>query len=154
MIDFGALKRWGFILAALVIVIAAGNAAALCVTGQTKMREGPGNHYKARWDIYAFTPVVRVGTSLSGEWYAVRDSDGDVGWVRKRLLTSRYRCAVVTADEVNVRTGPGTRYPLSAAGKAMKYYSYRVVQQKKQWGKLSDEWGNRGWVHRDYLWIQ
>ena len=62
-------------------------------------------------------PFSKVGVSLSGEWYAVKDVDGDVNWMHKDLLTGKYKCAVVKTEEVNIRTGPGTRYSKSGIAK-------------------------------------
>jgi SH3-like domain-containing protein len=99
-------------------------------------------------------PLLKVGISTSGEWYAVKDVDGDVNWIHKKLVTSRYRCAVVKTEEVNVRTGPGTSYSKCFFSPAKKYYSYRVLKRKGMWVKVRDESNNTGWIHRSYLWIQ
>jgi SH3-like domain-containing protein len=99
-------------------------------------------------------PFLKVGVSLSGEWYAVRDVDGDVNWMHKRLLTNKYKCAVVKTDDVNIRTNPGTNYPKSSLSPAKKYYSFKVLKRKGMWVRVEDNWGGIGWIKRNYLWIQ
>lgn len=137
------------------VIFAAVRAYPLCVKAEKAvLRDGPGTNYAIRWEAYKYMPFVKVGTSVSGEWYAVKDIDGDVAWIHKKLLTSRYRCAVVKRDEVNVRTGPGTRYSKSSMSPAQKYYSFKIIKKGKSWVKVQDEWGNRGWIYRNYLWIR
>jgi len=141
------------LLIVMFYLLTAGHANALCVNAQkANLRSGPNTNYDVVWEIFKYMPLVKVGTSLSGTWYAVRDLDGDVNWIHKNLLTGRYRCAVVNSDEVNVRTGPGTNYSESPASPAKKYYSFRVLKKKGSWINVRDEWGNAGWIHSNYLW--
>lgn len=128
---------------------------ALCVKAQkANLRDGPGTNYEIVWEVYKYMPFLKVGVSLLGNWYAVRDVDGDVNWIHKGLVTNRYHCAVVKTEEVNVRTGPGTKYSKSYSSPAKKYYSFKVLKRKGIWVKVRDEWGDTGWIHRNYLWIQ
>jgi SH3-like domain-containing protein len=131
------------------------SANALCVkTDKANLRTGPGKNFEKIWEVYRYMPFVKVGSSLSGEWYAVKDIDGDVNWIRKRLLTDKYRCAVVKKEEVNVRTGPGTNYSKGFLSPARKYYSFRVLKIKGPWVKVRDDRGGVGWIYRNFLWIQ
>ena len=103
-------------------LLTAAYANALCVTARkANLRSGPGTNYDVVWEIFKYMPLEKVGISLSGEWYAVKDLEGDVSWIHKKLVTSRYKCAVVNSDEVNVRTGPGTNYSESTASPGKKY---------------------------------
>ncbi len=130
-------------------------ANALCVnTQRANVRIGPGENYEVIWEVYKYMPFVKVGFSLSGEWYAVSDIDQDVNWIHKRLVTDKYKCAVVKTEVVNVRTGPGTNYSKSSLSPAKIYYSYKIMKRKGMWVKVMDEWGDIGWIHRNYLWIQ
>jgi SH3-like domain-containing protein len=106
------------ILVALVMMLSVlfilRHSDALCVSAQkANLRDGPGTNYEIAWKVYKYMPFSKVGISLSSEWYAVKDVDGDVNWIHKRLVTNRYRCAVVKTEEVNVRTGPDTNYSKS-----------------------------------------
>jgi SH3-like domain-containing protein len=131
------------------------SANALCVkTDKANLRTGPGKNFEKIWEVYRYMPFVKVGSSLSGEWYAVKDIDGDVNWIHKRLLTDKYRCAVVKKEEVNVRTGPGTNYSKGFLSPARKYYSFRVLKIKGPWVKVRDDRGGVGWIYRNFLWIQ
>lgn len=142
----------GMILPVLFILK---HSDALCVSAiKANLRAGPGTAYEIVWEVYKYMPFSKVGVSLSGEWYAVRDVDGDVNWIHKRLVTSRYHCAVVKTEAVNVRKGPGANYSKVFSNPAKKYYSFRVLKRKGMWVKVRDEQGNIGWIHRNHLWIQ
>lgn len=60
------------------------------------------------------------------------------------------RFVSLKSDEVNVRTGPGTRYPISwvyrRAGMPVE-----VVDEFDMWRKISDAEGTTGWVHKTML---
>ncbi len=146
------LVALGMILSVLFILR---HSNALCVSAQkANLRAGPSTNYEIVWEVYKYMPFVRVGVSLSRSWYAVRDVDGDVNWIHKKLITEKYKCAVVKTEEVNVRIGPGTNYSKSSLSPAKKYYSFKVLRRKGMWVRVRDELGNIGWIHRNYLWIK
>ena len=130
-------------------------AAAMCVkTAKANIRSGPGVQYETIWEVYKYMPFEKVGVSVSGNWYAVKDVDGDVGWIHKTLVTNAFRCAVVKAARVNVRKGPGTRYQKTRSGFAQQYYSFRVMKRNGSWVKVKDESGAVGWIYKDLLWMK
>jgi SH3-like domain-containing protein len=118
------------------------------------LRSGPGTQYEKVWQVNQYMPFKKVGVSLSGDWYAVRDVDGDVNWIHKSLVTSRYRCAVVKSETVNVRTGPGMIYDKKFLEPMRRYDSFRVLRTKGAWVKVKDEWNNGGWINKNFLWIK
>jgi SH3-like domain-containing protein len=131
------------------------SAEALCViVPKANIRSGPGTQYEVIWQVYKYMPFERAGKSAAGGWYAVKDVDGDVNWISKKLVTNSFRCAVVKKARVNVRKGPGVRYGKSRWGPAEKYSSLRVLQRKGSWVRVKNEWGDVGWVHKSYLWIK
>lgn len=142
-----------FIILFTVIIINPANALGIKVS-KANLRTGPGKSYEIAWEVYKYMPLLKVGVSSSGNWYAVKDIDGDVNWIHKKLVTDKYQCAAVKAKEVNVRTGPGTNHSKSFLSPAKQYYSFKVLQKKGKWVKVKDEWGKTGWIHSSYLWIQ
>ncbi len=60
------------------------------------------------------------------------------------------RFATLKNDEVNVRTGPGTRYPIQwiyrRAGMPIE-----VIEEYDLWRKIRDIEGTTGWVHKTML---
>ncbi len=51
----------------------------------------------------------------------------------------------VTTDNANIRTGPGTKYPV--AMELFKGYPLKVLKQKGEWYKVTDYEKDSGWIH-------
>ncbi|MFO1080410.1 MAG: SH3 domain-containing protein [Reyranellaceae bacterium] len=60
------------------------------------------------------------------------------------------RFASLRSDEVNVRTGPGTRYPVDWVFKR-KTMPVEIVAEYENWRKIRDWQGASGWVHQSLL---
>lgn len=60
------------------------------------------------------------------------------------------RFASLRSDEVNVRTGPGTRYPVDWVFKR-KAMPVEIVAEYENWRKIRDWQGASGWVHQSLL---
>lgn len=54
------------------------------------------------------------------------------------------------SSEVNVRTGPGYRYPIEYVYKR-RYLPVKVIDTFDHWRKVEDHEGDAGWVHRNLL---
>jgi len=144
----------GWVVLFLALIVSLSNSYALCVNVPTaNLRGGPGEGYEAIWKVYRYMPLLKVGASLSGDWYAVKDVDGEVEWVHKSLVSSRDRCAVVKTDTARIRTGPGLKYPQKYNEPAVKYESFKVVQVKRKWVQVADGQNRLGWISKDLLWL-
>lgn len=60
------------------------------------------------------------------------------------------RFASLRSDEVNVRTGPGSRYPIEWVFKR-KTMPVEIVAEYENWRKIRDWQGASGWVHQSLL---
>ena len=60
------------------------------------------------------------------------------------------RFASLRSDEVNVRTGPGSRYPVDWVFKR-KAMPVEIVAEYENWRKIRDWQGASGWVHQSLL---
>ena len=60
------------------------------------------------------------------------------------------RFASLRSDEVNVRSGPGTRYPVEWVFKR-KGMPVEIVAEYDIWRKIRDWQGASGWVHQSLL---
>lgn len=144
-----------FIMGLALALFAVGPAHAVCVSGsKVNLRSGPGTSYEKMWEVYKYAPLQKIGVSVSGDWYAVRDVDGDIAWISKKLVTDRFSCAVVKKDKVNVRTMPGISNAQSSISPAIHYDSFKILQRKGEWVKVANERGDSGWIEKSYLWIQ
>ncbi|GBD96268.1 MAG TPA: hypothetical protein ENG83_02905 [Nitrospirae bacterium] len=126
---------------------------ALCVNvPEANLRGGPGTKYEKTWEVFKYMPLKKL--SKKGNWYKVKDVDGDIHWVYRKLVTDKFRCAVVKVDKANVRSGPGTGYSKKALSPVLKYDSFKVIKIKPSWVKVIDEFDDTGWIFRKLLWIQ
>jgi SH3-like domain-containing protein len=125
---------------------------ALCVNvDEANLRGGPGTKYEKTWEVFKYMPFSKV--SKKGDWYKVKDVDGDSHWIYTKLVTDKFKCAVVKVDKANVRRGPGTEHSKSALSPALKYDSFKVLSTKSSWVNVVDEFGDKGWIFRKLLWI-
>jgi SH3-like domain-containing protein len=126
---------------------------ALCVNvPEANLRSGPGTKHEKTWEVFKYMPFDKQ--SAKGDWYKVKDVDGDFHWIYRKLVTNKFRCAVVKVDKANVRSGPGTGYSKNALSPALKYDSFKVIKIQSSWVKVIDEFGDTGWIFRKLLWIQ
>ncbi|MDP7601289.1 MAG: SH3 domain-containing protein [Rhodospirillales bacterium] len=60
------------------------------------------------------------------------------------------RFVSLRADEVNLRTGPGVRYPVDWVYQ-QKYLPVEVIAEFGTWRKVRDVQGSQGWIHQNML---
>jgi len=60
------------------------------------------------------------------------------------------RFVSLKSNQVNLRTGPGTRYPVSWVYQR-RYLPMEVTQETEDWRRVRDPDGTEGWVHRAML---
>jgi len=60
------------------------------------------------------------------------------------------RFVTLNADEVNLRTGPGLRYPVELVLKK-DGLPVEIVKEFDVWRQIADKDGDKGWVHKSML---
>lgn len=60
------------------------------------------------------------------------------------------RFVALKSDDVNVRTGPGERYPISWVYKR-DHFPVEIIEEFDHWRKIRDMDGAEGWVHKNLL---
>ncbi|MCM5571454.1 SH3 domain-containing protein [Burkholderiaceae bacterium FT117] len=111
------------------------------------MRAGPGTGHQATWRLNRGYPLIV--TARKNGWLAVRDFEDDTGWVLGRL-TAKKPHFIVKKQDVNIRSGPGTRYKV--VGKAKYGEVLRTLERRSGWAKVRNADGLTGWVSRKLLW--
>ncbi len=134
------------------ILAFSGTARALCVSNpEANLRSGPGTKYEKTWEVFKYMPFKKL--AKKGAWYRVKDVDGDIHWIYGKLVSDKIKCAVVKRPKANVRTGPGTNHAQTSFSPVLRYYSFKVLKTKGVWVNVQDQDGDKGWIHRDLLWI-
>lgn len=78
-------------------------------------------------------------------------TDGDTATVGSTSLNLKLpRFASLRADEVNLRAGPGTRYPIEWVYKR-RNLPVEVIDEFDTWRRIRDWEGTEGWVHQSML---
>jgi len=137
-----------FTLLPLMVCVGTASAKRLSVAvDKANVRSGPGTNNETLWSVGKYYPVDII--KKSGNWYRVRDFEGDIGWIHGRLL-KEIRAVIVKSDIVNVREGPGTSFRVLF--QAEKGVSFKVLKRKKRWLKVRHADGDVGWVHKSLVW--
>lgn len=91
-----------------------------------------------------FIALAAVSPPASPPAMAQEAEEGDAGGLRVP------RFATTGSNEINVRTGPGSQYPI-----AWKYVRsglpVEIVADFEYWRKIRDHDGTLGWVHKSLL---
>ena len=125
----------------------------MCIkTSEANLRQGPGTNYEKKGDGYKYMPLEKL--KRQGDWYRVRDSDGDIYWIHRKLVTDSYKCAIVKGNKANIRSGPGLGYKQLMFSPLLKYYTVKVEKTSGKWVKVRDEYDDTGWVYKPLLWIR
>ena len=103
------------------------------------MRSGP---------FLTLTALCLAVLAISGA--PARAVDPGSGGQRKGSGLPLPRFASLRSDEVNVRTGPGTRYPVDWVF-LRRNMPVEIVAEYEIWRKIRDWQGASGWVHQSLL---
>lgn len=145
---FPAILFFGLVLAGDFLSPASAAATMVSIDRpKVNMRSGPGTRYQVIWELKRGYPLQVIGKKDT--WYKVRDFEGDTGWVYAPL-TSRKAHLVVKKKKINLRSGPGTSYPIVA--QARRGVVFTTVKRVKGWVKIRHENGVTAWAARHLLW--
>jgi len=126
---------------------------ALCIKdNKANLRQGPGKHYEKLWTVFKYMPFKQL--ERKGNWLRVKDLDGDIYWVYKKITTKKYMCAVIKNNKTKIRQGPGTKFSEVKWSPIDKFFSMKVLKIKNSWVHVEDSAGDRAWVYRPLVWIQ
>lgn len=139
-------------------VIHAAGESVKVGTDHINIRKGPGLSYPVvakakRGDQFAIL-------AEEGDWIGIQLQNGQKGWVANWLVTktgkgqntttvkNTSQSAIVTADGLRVRKGPGTSFQV--IGTAQKGNSFTVITTSGNWVQLNTPFGN-GWVAKEFV---
>lgn len=137
-----------FVLLALLGAASFAWAEPIMVNNKdARIRNGPGTSYTILWKPRLYTPLEVLASY--GHWYAVRDVEGDVGWIHDSVSLKK-PSAIVTNEYVNVRKSPNTKSRVLF--EAPRNYTFKIIGKKGEWYKIEDHEGDKGWVSGKYVW--
>jgi len=161
---------FGAFAAIAVVAVAAQVAAALLAspiasvnTGRLNVREGPSAGYRVIATISIGTDVEMFGRNADASWVQIRLSNGATGWVSSLYLNSNMifndlpitastaePYGWVTTGRLNMRTGPGTQFPIVATLTQYDTVSIIGISPDGNWALIRafslTGWANAGFV--------
>jgi len=99
----------------------------------------------AVWAVAAV--LIFAGTSLGAQTPAEKPDTADTPPAAGGSLP---RYASLRSDEVNLRTGPGVRYPVEWVLQR-RHMPVEILAEFENWRKIRDWQGTEGWVHQSML---
>ena len=144
------LARVFFVSTILVLTCPSLASAAerYTVTGKiANIRSGPGTEYDILFQAEKYYPVNIL--KKSGNWFQIKDFEGDVGWIHQSLV-SKIPSVITTKKKCNVRSGPGTDHKIKFVTE--KGVPFKVLKRKGNWLQVQHADGYEGWIHRSLVW--
>ncbi|MFH0997925.1 MAG: SH3 domain-containing protein [Pseudomonadota bacterium] len=114
---------------------------------EAKIRSGAGNNFDVLWKsekYYPFSVIKKVG-----EWYQIKDFQGDEGWVHQSLVGNA--ASVITAKDKNsLRSEPKPDAKvLFSVGPGIPF---KVLKRNNKWILVEHADGDKGWIHESTVW--
>ena len=144
------LKRSLFIIAIFSFIspYAAFAAERYTVVGKiANIRTGPGTKYDIFCKAEKYYPLNVI--KKSGNWYKVKDFEGDVGWIHKSLV-KKMSSVITIKPKCNIRSEPGTKYQI--VFKTNEGVPFKVIKKKGNWINVQHSEGRKGWIHESLVW--
>ncbi len=137
-----------FVIFSVVLFVVDASAARLAVSvNKANIRSGPGTNHEILWSVGKYYPLDTL--KKSGNWYKIRDFEGDEGWIFHSLI-KKISAVIVKAPLVNVRSGPETSSRVLF--QAEKGVSFERLGKKGNWFKVRHADGEVGWIHKSLVW--
>ncbi len=111
------------------------------------IRSGPGKAFDVIWKVEKYYPVIVL--EKRDAWYKIQDFEGDKGWLHNSLL-DKTETVVVKKNDCNVRSGPGTDFPV--VFRAKSGVPFQCLKTKGPWLNIRHADGDDGWIHRSLTW--
>lgn len=117
-------------------------------SGEAYVRTGPGRKYPIQWVFKRAGLPVEIILEFD-HWRKIRDSEGQVGWIHKSLLSGKRLGIVKSEDMVSVFKKP------EEATRLIAYLAPDVIVKIKEcnaiWCRIEAS-GYKGWTAKENLW--
>lgn len=142
------IKFLWFVMVFLLLCGASQAEQRLSVTvPEANIRSGSGNNFELLWKAEKYFPLTVI--KKSGEWYQVKDYEGDQGWVHQSLVGNT-PSVITTKDKNNLRSEPMTEAKiLFSVGRGIPF---RVLKRSNKWILVEHADGDKGWIHESVVW--
>lgn len=145
-------KQAAMILLGLTLLPITVLADGLCVTTATaQLRKGPSSREQVTWTVGRYTPFIRE--DREGNWYKVRDLDGEIHYIHAGSVTQKLKCVAVRSKYARLKMAPDAKPPQQAAyNYAEKYVAFKLVDTVNDGYVVEDTRRNRFLLNKRDAW--
>jgi len=141
-----------YILSAIIaMMIIQGSALAaermVVKAGIANLRSGPGTKYDVLWQVEKYHPMLII--EKKGNWYKIKDFEGDIAWVHKSLL-GNIRGVITIKAKCNVRSQADKKSKILFT--VERGVPFKVIKRKGEWIKIEHADGEIGWIYKTLVW--
>ena len=111
------------------------------------IRSAPNINTEIVWQVTKYHPFEII--KKKGNWYKIKDFEGDNGWVYKSLL-GRTATVITAVENCNVRSGPGIKNQILFI--VDREVPLKVLKRQGRWLRIAHEDGDKGWIHSSLVW--
>ena len=114
---------------------------------EANIRSGAGNNFDVLWKSEKYFPLNVV--KKVGDWYQVKDFQGDEGWVHQSLVGNT-PSVITTKDKNSLRSEPKPDAKiLFSVGPGIPF---KVLKRDNKWILVEHADGDKGWIHESTVW--
>ena len=124
------------------------------------VRQGPGLNYAVIGSLKKGEVVEGLAVSPDGLWAQIRRTSAVAGWASLKYLTKVIAPPppgpgdiqmIVTTNNLNVRSGPGTGYPITGQVQRGETVTYLHATPAWDWVNIKTAQNTTGWCSSRYL---
>ena len=114
---------------------------------EANIRSGAGNNFDVLWKSEKYYPFSVI--KKAGDWYQVKDFQGDEGWVHQSLVGNT-PSVITTKDKNTLRSEPKPDAKvLFSVGPGIPF---KVLKRNNKWILVEHADGDKGWIHESTVW--
>jgi SH3-like domain-containing protein len=114
---------------------------------EAKIRSGAGNNFDMLWKSEKYFPLTVI--KKTGEWYQVKDFQGDEGWVHQSQVGNT-PSVITVKDKNSLRSEPKPEAKvLFTVGPGIPF---KVNKRTNKWILVEHADGDKGWIHESTVW--
>jgi SH3-like domain-containing protein len=114
---------------------------------EAKIRSGAGNNFDVIWKSEKYFPFKVL--KKTGEWYQIRDFQGDEGWVHQSQVANT-PSVITTKDKTPLRSEPKPEAKtLFTVGPGIPF---KVIKHSNKWILVEHADGDKGWIQESAVW--
>jgi SH3-like domain-containing protein len=114
---------------------------------EAKIRSGSGNNFEVLWKSEKYFPLAVI--KKIGDWYQVKDYEGDQGWVHQSLVGNT-PSVITIKDKCNLRSEP--KPDASVLFSVGPGIPFKVLKRINKWILVEHADGDKGWIHESTVW--